>query len=57
MTQLTKKKLKEIMLQVIADSDNCSEDEWYATDREFAAFGIERLATKLGIEFDPENEE
>lgn len=53
MTQLTKKKLKEIMLQVIENQDDdWSKDSWYATNRTFAKFGIDLLAKELNIDLE-----
>lgn len=53
MTQLTKKKIKEIMLQVINNQDDdTSKDSWYATNKTFAAFGIKLLAEQLNIDLE-----
>lgn len=50
MTQLTKKKLKEIMLQVIAGADDRYKDDWYTTDQTFTRYCIEKLAEALNID-------
>lgn len=50
--RLTKKNLREIMLQVIDDQDNTHKDEWYTTHQTFARFGIELLAKELKIDLE-----
>lgn len=57
MTQLTKKKLKEIMLEVLSNQDQQNQDEWYTSNYEYAKFGIELLAEKLNIKLDLENDD
>ena len=52
MSQLTKKKLKEIMLQVIDNQDGESKNEWYTTNQTFARFGIKLLAEELNIDLE-----
>lgn len=56
MVQLTKKNLKEIMLQVIDNQDGENRDEWYTSNQTFARFGIELLAKELNIDLELEED-
>lgn len=53
---MTKKDLKEKMLQVINSSDDTHKDEWYITDRTAVKVGIEALADLLNINLDTVDE-
>jgi hypothetical protein len=52
---MTKKELKRIMLEVIAEADQYDKDSWYCTDQEVTQVGIEALAKKLNIDLDKED--
>lgn len=47
---MTKKELREIMLEVIHSCDDEDRDEWYSTERNFTEYGIKKLAERLRID-------
>lgn len=54
---MTKKELKRIMLEVIAEADGSqyNKDDWYCNERMIREEGIKALAERLNIDLDKED--
>lgn len=51
---MTKKELKKLMLEILAEQDDTVIDRWYSTNYSFVRCGLEILAERLKINLDKE---